>query len=470
MATHNLSMGSVPKLIIVMALPVLATFIMQSMYALADLYFVGRLGGAALAGLGISLQSFFLVLAVAQSIGTGALALLSQFFGRGDHAQVQRVFRQVFWLSIVVGAAFWVFGFLTAQRFVATFTEDPAVVLQGVAFLNFFTGTFFTSVVLFSMSFAFRAVGDFVVPTIMMALSVLLNVALDPVLIFGLGPIPAMGVAGAGLATLIAQCSALLGYVYIVTLSRRNKLLKLSFPIVWNWRVVGQILRIGLPSSAQNLLMMAGLLVMYKFLSPFGASATAAAGVGFRIIQTAIFPGVAISVAVASVVGQNYGAQKFSRVKSALSWGVLFVALVLSAEYIVIAANPTFWASLFAKEPEIVSIGSQYLLISGAILPLYAMSFIATFGSQGLGRTVAPLVTGIVRTALGIAATLAVDYWFGLSVATIFWIGTAAGVVEVVCMTGVIALLWRKVLNRPDSGDPRPSEAFVPVQAIPAAE
>src|SRR5579863_5895149 len=151
MATHNLSTGSVPKLIIVMALPVLATFIMQSMYALADLYFVGRLGGAALAGLGISLQSFFLVLAVAQSIGTGALALLSQFFGRGDHAQVQRVFRQVFWLSIVVGAVFWLFGFLTAQRFVATFTEDPAVVLQGVAFLNFFTGTFFTSVVLFSM-------------------------------------------------------------------------------------------------------------------------------------------------------------------------------------------------------------------------------------------------------------------------------------------------------------------------------
>jgi len=216
---------------------------------------------------------------------------------------------------------------------------------------------------------------------------------------------------------------------------------------------------------------MAGLLVMYRFLSPFGADATAAAGVGFRIVQTAIFPGVAISIAVASVVGQNYGAGQFSRVRSALSWGVLFVALVLSAEYAVIAASPRFWVSLFAREPAIVGLGTQYLLITGAILPLYAASFIATFGSQGLGRTVAPLVTGAIRLALALAATILIDRWLGLSVALIFWIGTFAGIVEVLCMSGVLALLWRGVLNRPDAEEPRAAvPAFGGMQPVHAAD
>jgi len=470
MSARNLTSGSIPKLIVVLALPVLATFILQSMYALADLFFVGRLGGAALAGLGISLNSFFLILAVGQAIGTGGLALISQAYGSGAHNQARHVFQQVFWLSLGVGFVFWLAGWLSAERYVSSFTGDPAVVREGVAFLSFFTGTFFTSVTIFSMSFAFRAVGDFVVPTVMMAVSVLLNVALDPLLIFGLGPLPAMGVAGAGLATLISQCAAFAGYVYLVTASRRNTLLSLRRPFVWDWPLVGRILRIGLPSSAQNLLMMAGLLVMYRFLSPFGADATAAAGVGFRIVQTAIFPGVAISIAVASLVGQNYGARQYTRVKNALSWGILYVTVVLSAEYAVMAANPRFWAAIFAKEPPIVALSAQYLLISGAILPLYAPSFIATFGSQGLGKTLAPLATGVVRLSLALSATILIDLWIGLTVPMIFWIGTGAGVVEVLCMSGVLALLWRRVLHLPDATAPAHAPPFAAVQPLQAAE
>src|SRR5579863_2231778 len=112
MAARDLSVGPIPKLVVVLALPVLATFVLQSLYALADLYFVGRLGGAALAGLGISLNTFFLVLAVGQAVGTGGLAMLAQTYGRGDHARVPHLFQQVFWLSTVIGLLFWVGGFL----------------------------------------------------------------------------------------------------------------------------------------------------------------------------------------------------------------------------------------------------------------------------------------------------------------------------------------------------------------------
>ncbi len=479
MAARNLSEGPIPKLIVVLALPVLATFVMQALYALVDLYFVGRLGGPALAGLGIALNTFFLILAVGQSIGTGAIALLSQAYGRGEHARVPVLFQQVFWLSLAIGLAFWLAGWLAAEPYVAAFTRDPAVLREGVAFLHTFSGTYFTSVVLFSLSFSFRAVGDFIVPTIMMALSVLLNVALDPLLIFGLGPVPALGVAGAGLATFIAQCAALAGYLWIVLGSKRNRLVVVRRPFTWNWKIAGQIFRIGIPSAVQNLLMMAGLLIMYRFLRGFGGEATAAVGVGFRVIQTAIFPGVAIASAVASLVGQNYGAGRYSRVRAALGWGVLYVTLVFSFEYAVILIQPRFWVSLFAQEPVIVDLGAQYLVITGAgTLPIYAASFIAIFGSQGLGRTMAPLVAGVLRTATGLALLVAADRWLDLTVPMIFWIGTIATVVEVSLMWGVLARLWRRVLHHADrpAGQPGgPAQPGSPAplgepRAVPAAE
>jgi putative MATE family efflux protein len=321
-----------------------------------------------------------------------------------------------------------------------------------------------------SLSFAFRAVGDFLVPTAIMGVTVLLNVALDPLLIFGWGPVPALGVAGAGLATFIAQLAGLGAYLWMIFGSRRNKLLVVRRPFSWNWGIVGQVFRIGIPSAVQNGLFFAGMLFMYRFLRPFGGEATAAAGVGFRIVQSAMLPGVAISIAVASLVGQNYGARKYSRVRATFGWGVLYVTLVFCAEYALILVNPRFWVSLFANEPGIIDLGAQYLLISGAMLPLYGASFIATFGSQGLGRTVAPLVAGFVRLCCGVLILLALDWWWGLNVPLIFWTGTLASIVEVLLMVGVLARLWRGVLGQPDAHPESAPQAVIAPKPVPVPE
>ncbi|HUJ77060.1 MAG TPA: MATE family efflux transporter, partial [bacterium] len=197
MAARNLSQGPVPKLVVVLALPVLATFLLQSAYALADLWFVGRLGGDAIAALSICLNTFFVVLALGQSVGTGGLAMISQCYGRGEHAVVKEVFQQVVWLGLLVGTVVWLLGWYYARPFVSFFTADPNVLRLGTQFFRIYAATFLTQVLLLASGYAFRAVGDFILPTIVLGGTVLLNVALDPLLIFGLGPIPALGVEGA---------------------------------------------------------------------------------------------------------------------------------------------------------------------------------------------------------------------------------------------------------------------------------
>jgi putative MATE family efflux protein len=470
MAARDLSVGPIPKLVVVLALPVLATFVLQSLYALADLYFVGRLGGAALAGLGISLNTFFLVLAVGQAVGTGGLAMLAQTYGRGDHARVPHLFQQVFWLSTVIGLLFWVGGFLLARPFVAAFTQDPAVLEAGVSFFRIYCGTFFTQVVMIALSFSFRAVGDFIIPTAIMGASVLLNVGLDIPLIFGFGPIPALGVAGAGLATLISQFAGLAAYLRLVYGTRRNTLLVVRLPLKVDFRVMGQMLKIGLPAGLQYLLFTATLLITYRYARPFGEDVTASISVGFRILQCAYFPAVAIGAAVSSLVGQNYGARMFSRVRAALGWGLLYMAIVMSLEYALILSNPNVWVAFFAKESSIVGIGAEYLVISGAILPFYGISMVTTFGSQGLGRTIPPLLGVAVRFVISLGGLVVLDQWFGLTVAKLFWTGTLAMFAEMGLMALVLIITWRTVLRHAD-GSPAPVAGMARApQPAPAAE
>ncbi|MCH8883077.1 MAG: hypothetical protein IIA41_06205, partial [SAR324 cluster bacterium] len=148
MAAKDLTVGSIPLLVVKLSLPVLGSFGLQSLYALADLYFVGRLGGAAVAGLGISLNIFFLILALGMSLGIGALALISQAYGAGRHNQVAPMFQQTCWMVLIAGIAGWILAWLATDRYFAFFTADPVVHAQGAAYFRIYAATFLTQLCL----------------------------------------------------------------------------------------------------------------------------------------------------------------------------------------------------------------------------------------------------------------------------------------------------------------------------------
>ena len=454
MADKNLTAGPVPRLVVTLAIPSLTVMLLQSMYALVNLVFVGRLGGPAVAALSISINTFFIVLALGQAMGTGGLALLAQAYGRGERAKVPYIFQQLFWLTLALGVVFWILGILVADPFIRAFSADPEVIALGVPFFRVFAASFFNQMVMIALSFSFRAVGDFVAPAIIFGVTILLNVVLDITLIFGVGPFPRLGLMGAGIATSVAQGVGVLAYVWLVTASRRSSLLVVRRPFTLDPAVLWRLVKIGIPSGVQNLLFTAILMLGYRYVRPFGADATASVGIGFRVIQSCIMPCVALATSVASLVGQNYGARKPERVKAAIVWGFTYAIGISAAEYGILAIAPHFWVSLFAHEESIISIGSLYLVVMGLILPLNAYSMIVTFAAQGLGRTVMPMLAVGLRLVVYIVALQVVEATIGITLTSIFWTGAAISVVDLVTMSGVLVGFWRRVLKVPPATAP----------------
>jgi len=460
MASRDLTQGAVPRLLITLALPVMATFVIQALYALVNLFFVGFLGGKAVAAISISLNTFFLVLALGQALGTGSLAMLAQAYGRGERDRVPAMFQQTVWLTLAMGMAFAAAGSALSGPYIRAFSDDPDVIREGMAFFRVYSFTFFTQLVMIAFSYCFRAVGDFITPTKLFATSLVLNLALDPLLIFGLGPVPALGLVGAAIATLIAQSIAVLIYAWRIVAPHGGHVLVLRRPFTLNWRLMGRIARIGSPSGLQYVLFSAMMMITYRYLAGFGAAATAAVGIGLRFTQSAVMPGIAIGAAVASLTGQSWGARQPARIKAGIVWGLIYTVGLGAAEYALLAAAPRFWVSLFASDPEIVHLGALNLLICGAFLVPNAIGIVTTFASQGLGRTYAPMLAVAVRLACFVLFLNLLERSGDLSVVAIYWATIAAFVADSLVMTAVLTIFWTRVLRTP---------VAVPAAAHPAA-
>jgi putative MATE family efflux protein len=284
-------------------------------------------------------------------------------------------------------------------------------------------------------------------PTFIFGGGLLLNLALDPLLMFGIGPLPRLELVGAAWGSVIAQGCGLLAYAYLLLSPKRSHLLVLRRPFGIDWAMQWRIVKIGAPSGVQYLLFSVMVMLIYAYIGPFGAAASAAVGIGFRIIQSAVMPCVAIGVAVASLVGQNYGARRLDRVKSVIRWGLLYTVGVAAFEAAVFAVAPHFWVSLFSKEPEIIAVGVMYLLINSLILPPNAFGLVATFTSQGLGRTFAPMLAVFVRVGYFIVALQVVKHLWGLTLEHIFWTGVTATLADMLAMGVVLYLFWTRSLK-----------------------
>ncbi|HEX7926054.1 MAG TPA: MATE family efflux transporter, partial [bacterium] len=274
----------------------------------------------------------------------------------------------------------------------------------------------------------------------------------------GVGPLPKLGLVGAAWGSVIAQGCGLMVYAYLLLHPSREHLLVLRAPFRINWAQQWRMIKIGAPSGVQYLLFSIMVMLIYAYIGPYGAAASAAVGIGFRIIQSAVMPCVAIGVAVASLVGQNYGARRLDRVKSVIRWGLLYTVGVGALEAAIFAVMPHFWVSLFSSEAEVLAIGVLYLTINCLMLPPNAFGLVATFTSQGLGRTFAPMLAVVVRVGYFVLALQIVQRTWGLTLERIFWIGVSATLADMVAMSVVMYLFWTRTLKpgAVPAGGPKP--------------
>ncbi len=372
---------------------------LQSVYALVDLAYVRQLGEASVAGLAVSFQAFFLVLAMAKVVGTTLLARVSQLYGRQEIAEARRVFTRYSVVAAIIGGVAAVAAFASAETYVSAFTEDPAAFGEGVAYFQVSAMTFLFQLLLVVFGDALRASGDFMTPVKIMLMGVIANLLLDPLLIFGLGPVPAMGIRGAALATVLSQILPLALYVRRFMANQGERELRWVAPGK-DPKLLSELALRGLPAGLQFFLISAVLgLVMWKVKS-HGPAWTAAAGGGFRVIQQAFLPIIALSSATSAIVGQNLGAGRSDRVR-----GAALGSLGTACAYGLLISVGLFFGGekaglLFIKDPTWLPVAVTYFHWSAWLGLSVALSILPTFVLQAAGQAVQPAASAVLRVAL----------------------------------------------------------------------
>ncbi len=383
-------------------------------FSLADTYFVAQLGTNELAAMSFTFPVVAVLASVAMGLGVGTSSVIARVIGEGNRQKVQRLTTDSLLLSLLI-VIILAFGGLASINplFTALGAPQELLPLIGDYMKIWYLGMVFLVVPLVGNS-AIRASGNTVVPSLIMTFAAATNTLLDPLLIFGWGLFPALGIKGAALATTIARAGTLIAS--LAFLHFRERLLVLTFPglkgMVKSWR---SLLSVGLPAAATNLISPLSVGFVTSLIARYGASAVASFGLASRLEAFALIAPLALSASLGPFVGQNWGAQQYGRVKRALqlsfwfclSWGVL-VAILLGTAAPEIAA----W---FDSDPEVVASTTVYLKLVPISYGALGIVFTSSSAFNALGKPLPALgMSGVRLLLLYIPLTYLGSRLFGL--------------------------------------------------------
>ena len=424
----------------------LVSMIFQTLYVLVDLYWVGRLGTEAVAAVGISGNLTFIVLAATQMLGVGTTTLVAHATGRRDQAQATVVFNQAQVLSVVVGVAFLVIALALRDPYARAFSADAATMALTRDYLLWFIPAMALQFGLIAMASALRGTGNFRPGMIVQTATVILNIVLAPVLIFGWGIGRPLGVAGAAIATLLAIA---IGVVWMAMyFLPADAYLKFNLrdwaPRFTLW---GDMLKIGLPAGAEFALMAVYLMLVYAVSRPFGAAAQAGFGIGMRILQACFLPVVALGFAVSPVAGQNFGARQSARVKETFKTG----ASIAAASMLILAVAVWIWGDamvrVFTTDAAAVAVGEEYLHIVAFNFVASGVIFVSSSMFQAMGNTIPSLITSGARILIVAIPVLLLAQTPGFALRWIWYISAAAVVVQLTINLLLLKREFRLRLN-----------------------
>ena len=443
---QDLTTGSLTGHLLKTTSYMLVSMLFQTLYVLVDLYWVGRLGTEAVAAVAVSGNLTFVVLAATQLLAVGTTTLVAHATGARDRARANLVFNQAQVLSILVGVLF-LAGAMTLRDLYATaLSADEKTGALANDYLLWFIPAMALQFGLIAMGAALRGTGNFRPGMIVQTGTVIINIVLAPVLVFGWGTGRPLGVAGAALATFIAVA---IGVVWMTLyFAPQDSYLKFS-PREWapRWSLWGDLTKIGLPAGAEFGLLAAYMILVYAVSRPFGAAAQAGFGIGMRILQACFLPVVALGFAVSPVAGQNFGARQPARVRATFKIG----ASLAAAAMLLLALAVAFWADamvrVFTSDPRAVGTGEEYLHILAWSFVASGVIFVSSSMFQAMGNTVPSLVTSALRIVLVAVPVLVLAGTPGFSLRWIWSISASAVIVQLASSLLLLRREFRLRLN-----------------------
>jgi len=433
----RLTQGPVGRHLVDMTVPVMFGIFMMMLQAFADAYFLGFVGDRPLAAVSFAYPILMVVVSVAIGLGAGTSSVVARAIGSDDDRRARRLATDSLILSFSVTAVIALIGVLTIRPlFLLLGAPEDMMPMIEEYMLILYAGTPFLVIGMVGMS-SMRATGDTRLPSKLMVYAAIGNVILDPILIFGLGPIPAMGLNGAGFALLISRFGIFVATLYFMR--HRTELLSFRIPAFDemrdSWR---DILHVGIPAAGTNAIIPMAMAIITAMLARHGPEAVAGFGVASRIESLTLVIFYALSAVIGPFVGQNMSANKADRIFEALRLCTLFClgsGLVIA---VVLAAASGVLPGLFSDNPEVTSVTRLFLWIAPVSYGAYGMVMVMNASFNGMGRPIPAVYVSLARM-LVIYVPLAFLLDFYLGVPGIFIAYAVANVA-----TGILAYAWAR--------------------------
>jgi putative MATE family efflux protein len=406
----------------------LLMMVFQTLYVLVDLYWVGRLGTASVAAVGIAGNLMFVVLAMTQMLAVGTTTVVAHAMGRRDREAGRLGFNQSLSLSVLCGALFLGVALALRTRYASTQSADAETATQTARYLLWFIPAMALQFPLVAMSAALRGAGNFKLGVAVGITTVVLNMLVAPVLIFGWLGAPALGISGAAIASLLA---IVVGNAWLLLHFRSEPILSYARgelrPRMVVWK---RMLSIGLPAGFDFAMMAVYLFIVYAVTRPFGAAAQAGFGIGMRVLQAGFMPVVALGMSVAPIAGQNFGAGLADRVRHTFRDGALLAVAMMLVLLVISQAFAPQLVGVFTRDPAAVDAGAHYLRIISWSFLASGVIFVTNSMFQAMGNTMPSVATSLVRIVVVAGPVLVLAGRPGFALTTIWYLAALSVFVQ----------------------------------------
>ena len=411
----------VPILVRKLAIPASVGTLFQTLYNIVDTYFAGKISPEALSALSKSFPIYFIIIATCIGVTVAGTSLIGNSIGEKDEKKVLNYFVNTIYFGVLISAIITILGLYFAKSIYVLMGSSITVTNLGLDYTNVIFSGSILFVLVVALNSLLHAEGDTKTYRNVLILSFFLNIILNPVLIFGFLFIPALGVAGIGIATIITQLVSLTIVLFKVIQNKRIKSLHREF-LIPKIRYLVNIFFQSMPISIAICGYSVAAAIIFTYVGMTSEYAAAGYGAATRIEQVVLLPILGINTALISIIAQNYGAQNHDRIKETYFTAIKysFFIMVLSGIFIFFTANiiPT----LFSNNPEVIEYGKRYLKISAFVLPAYPFFFLSNGFFMALKKSENAMLNNIVRNVLIPILVFYLAKYISADFDTFFWL------------------------------------------------
>ncbi len=420
----DLLKDNIPKLVRKLAVPAMVGTLFQTLYNVVDTFFAGKISPEALSALSKSFPIYFIIIATSIGVTVAGTSLIGNSIGEKDDKKTLNYFSHIIYYGILISIFITFLGLYFSEPVFFLMGSTEEVASLGLEYTNIIYSGSFLFILVVTLNSLLHAEGDTKTYRNVLVLSFLLNIILNPILIFGFLFIPAFGVKGIGIATIISQLVSFLVILFKVLKNERVRKITSEY-LVPKFLFFKNIFFQSMPISVSICGYALAAAIIFTYVGQSGEYAVAGYGVGTRIEQVVLLPILGINTAIISIIAQNYGANNLVRIKETYFTAIKYAFIIMITAGTLVFLSASIITSFFSSDPEVIEYGKRYLKISAFVLPAYPVFFLSNGFFMALKKSENAMISNFFRNVLNPIAVFYIAKYINASFETFFflWVG-----------------------------------------------